>query len=278
MTPDDLASDIGIGATSEFSLRVSVATLVKVLLEIPEDRRQMLALERKATVLEEKSGSTVEVIAQPFGGAIRIRDPRRLREGIGDFRFDSQESRSEQDFRIFIRPSDWERARGFCIEQLTVPEDAILESDPGRELTEEFAEALKAKLRPDQYAYRPVGTVIEDRPAPTRNIHARGHPTVRVYRVFEAQILDPFLWHAMLANSGSYSSDDLYRLALKDARNGGKGRANAVLTVPMERIRDVYQGMSPEARNFPFSFEGSRLDESVGTLFQGVDIPRYRRL
>lgn len=278
MTPDDLASDIGTGATSELSLRVSVATQVKVLFENPQDGRQMLALERKATVFEDESGTTVEVIAQPFGGAIRIRDPRRLREGIGDFRFDSQESRSEQDFRIFIRPSDWERARGFCIDQLTVPEDAILEFDPSRELTEEFAEALKTKLSLDQYAYRSVGTIVEDWAAPTRNIHARGHPTVRVYRVFEAQILDPFLWHAMLANSGSYSSNDLYRLALQDARNGGKGRANAVLTVPMERIRDVYRGMSPEARNFPFLFEGSQLDESVGALFQSVDIPRYRRL
>ena len=37
----------GIGATDELSLRLSVATLVRVLFENPKDRELMLALERK---------------------------------------------------------------------------------------------------------------------------------------------------------------------------------------------------------------------------------------
>ncbi len=38
------------GAAGELSLRVSVATLVRVLFEHPRDGEWMLALERKATV------------------------------------------------------------------------------------------------------------------------------------------------------------------------------------------------------------------------------------
>src|SRR5688500_5254820 len=104
--------EIGVGETEELRLRVSVATLVRVLFENPRGRDVMLALERKATLLQDESGHGVEVIAQPFGGAIRLLDPKALRDLIGDFHFDSEESRSEQDFRIFIRPSAWEGVQG----------------------------------------------------------------------------------------------------------------------------------------------------------------------
>jgi hypothetical protein len=58
-------------------------------------------LERKATLREDK----VEVKSQPFGGAIRILDLDTIHDMIGDFHFDSERSRTEQDFRLFIRPS-----------------------------------------------------------------------------------------------------------------------------------------------------------------------------
>src|SRR5687767_3589168 len=106
MTPNSFISDIGIGATDELSLRVSVATLVRVFFENPRDGHLMLALERKATLLKDESTRNVMVIAQPFGGGIRLLDLKALRDLIGDFHFDSDESRFEQDFRIFIRPSD----------------------------------------------------------------------------------------------------------------------------------------------------------------------------
>lgn len=276
MTPDDFASDIGVGATSELSLRVSVATLVRVLFEHPDNGNSMLALERKATLLQTQDGPVVEVIAQPFGGAIQIRDPRPLRELVGGFRFDSEESRSERDFRIFIRPSDWEIVQGFCLQHLSDADDPVLETEPRRELAEEFADTLKMKLNSNQYTYRAIGTVVEDRPAPTRNIHARGHLTARVYRIFEARILDRSLSHTMLANSETYSNHDLQQLALKDARNGG--RANAILAIPIERISNVYRARSPQARNPSFSLENNQLDESVGAVLEGIHIPRYRRL
>ena len=268
----------GIGATQELSLRVSVATLVRVLFEHPSNGELMLALERKATLHETENGKVIKVKSQPFGGAIRLLDPKALQNLIGDFHFDSEESRSEQDFRIFVRPSDWEAVQGFCINHFRDFDDSVLESNPTRELAEEFADALQISLKPNQYALKAVNTVVEDNPAPTENIHARGHLTVRVYRIFEARILDSSLSHAMLANSNSYSNQDLQELALENVRKGGKGRANALLTLPLRLISDVYLTLPLEARNSPILFEDNHLDESVGAILEGVTMPKYRRL
>src|SRR5688572_6098439 len=198
-----------IGATDELSLRVSVATLVRLLFEHPSDGKLMLALERKATLLESENGPVVDVKSQPFGGAIQILDPGALQRQIGDFHFDSEESRAEQDFRIFIRPSDWEAVRAFCLRHFNQPNDPVLEADPTRELAEEFEDTLGINLNRDQYIYQTVGMIIEDNPSTTVNIHARGYLTARIYRIFEAHILDPSLAFAMIENSESCSDQDL---------------------------------------------------------------------
>ena len=264
----------GIGATPDLSLRVSVATLVRVIFNHPLNGEWILALERKATLHETK----VEVKSQPFGGAIRIKDLSKMRDLIGDFHFDSERSRSEQDFRIFIRPSSWSMLREFCIEHLSSVDDPILETDPGRELVEEFDDALKINLNPEQYIHKPVTTVIEDEAAPTDNIHAKGIPTARVYRIFEATISDSSLIHNMMNNSESLSHEDLCKLALDDFQNGGKGRANAILALPLKLISDVYLSMSPEERNGPISFQNHQLDETVAAILESVTIPKYHRL
>lgn len=270
--------NLGIGATPDLSLRVSVATLVRVVLRHPSNGEWMLALESKATLLEAESGRNIQVIAQPFGGAIRLLDIQALQDLIGDFHFDSEESHSEQDFRIFIRRSDWETVKQFCLNQFRNFDNSVLESDPTRELAEEFADALEISLKPNQYTLKLVGTVVEEDPAPTENIHARGHPTVRIYRIFEARILDASLSRTMLTNSESYSNQDLQELALENFRKGGKGRANAILTLPLRLISEVYLAMPLEAYNSPISFEDNHLDESVSAILEGVTVPKYRRL
>ncbi|MGQ0605022.1 MAG: hypothetical protein ACT4QE_25360 [Anaerolineales bacterium] len=270
--------EVGVGATEDLSLRVSVATLVRVLFEHPRDGELTLALERKVTLHETETGRVVEVKSQPFGGAIRIRDLMTLRDLIGDFHFDSERSRSEQDFRIFIRPSDWTAVRQFCIQHFSHVDDPILETDPGRELAEEFADALKINLKPDQYSYKPIATVVEDNPALTENIHAKGVLTTRVYRIFEAHISDSSLAHTVMAKSESLSHQDLCELALEDAQNGGKGRANTILALPMKLISDVYLAMSPKERNRPILFEKNRLDETVPVVLDGITVSKYQRL
>jgi hypothetical protein len=270
--------EIGIGATTELSQRVSVATLVRVLFKDPNDDEPMLALERRATLRETATGQGVKVKSQPFGGAIRILDLGTVRGLLGEFHFDSERSRAEQDFRIFIRPSAWSSLREFCLQHIGRDNDRILETSPSRELVEEFAETLSINLKPEQYVFRPVTTIVENRAAPTDNIHAKGISTVRVYRIFEACISDPSLVHVMLENSRGLSHQRLCELAIADAEGGGKGKANAVLTLPWRRLEVVYQAMAPAARNFPIMFEQDQLDASVVTLFEEITVPRYQRV
>ena len=257
---------------------MSVATLVRVLFEHPQNGEWMLALERKATVRDEAGRQRVHARAQPFGGGIRFRRLAPLQSLIGDFLFDSERSRSESDFRILIRPAAWDAVREFCLQHFQDADDPVLETDPARELAEEFADALAINLQPDQYQQRPVGVVVADGPASTQNPRAPGFDTARIYRVFEARILDASLSRAMLANSERYSDQDLHALAWADARNGGLGRANAVLVLPLKRLTEAYMAMPPEARAAPFTYSNHQLDGNVPAVLEGVSVPGFRNL
>lgn len=277
MSEGSLKTDIGIGATDEMSLRVSVATLVRVLLEHPANAISMLALERRATLHNARTEG-VEVKSKPFGGAIRIHDPGKLQHFIGGFRFDSKESFSEHDFRIFIRPADWERVLEFCLSHLRQPNNSVLESEPTRELTEEFADTLGIDLKDNQFTLQAVGILVEDLPSATENASARGYATNRVYRIFQVQITDPTLASALTENTQSCSDHALRQLALQDSRDGGLGRANAVLTLPFHEISTAYAALPPEACNKPISFHSHKLDETVAAVLDDVTVPKYRRL
>ncbi len=50
------AMGIGVGATEEPSLRLSVASLARVLFKHPQAEHEMLALERTATLRETEAG------------------------------------------------------------------------------------------------------------------------------------------------------------------------------------------------------------------------------
>ena len=276
MTPNH--HEIRVGATAELSLRVSVATLVRVLFKNPNNDELMLALERKATMHETQNGHIIKIKSQPFGGAIRILDLNTVHDLIGDFHFDSERSRSEQDFRIFIRPSDWSALREFCLQHISRDDSPILETDPTRELAEEFVDVLKINLKPEQYIHKPVATVVENEAAPTENIHAKGYATVRVYRIFEASITDSSLANAMLKNSERLSHQSLHELALEDAQRNGKGRANVILALPLKRITDHYLSASPDERNSTAVFEKHQLDETVPAILEGVTVPKYQIL
>lgn len=264
----------GIGATSELSLRVSVATLVRVVFKHPGNDEWILALERKATLRENK----VEVNAQPFGGAIRILNLDAIHDLIGDFHFDSERSRTEQDFRIFIRPSSWPVLREFCIQRLSHDHDSILETDPTRELVEEFVDALKINLQPEQYINIPIATVVENEATPTENIYAHGFHTVRVYRIFETTITSSYLAYAMLENNERLTHKRMCELALVDAHHGGKGRANAVFAIPLKTITDTYLALSITERNAPIILEENRIDETVPAVLGGIKVLKYKRL
>jgi hypothetical protein len=270
--------EIGVGATDELSLRVSVATLVRVLFRNPSDDEWMFALERKATLHETENGRVVEVKSQPFGGAIRILNPNRLRNLLGNFHFDSERSLAEQDFRILIQPATWPLLREYCLQHINLDNNPFLETDPRRELVEELAETLEINLESEQYVSKSVTTIAEDEPTPTNNIHARGVATVRVFRVFEATITDSTLTNLMLDRSAGLSHQRLCELAVADAKNGGRGMANGILTLPWLRLQRIYRAMSPAARNAPIMFEGNQLDTTVSAVLDDIAVPRYQRV
>jgi len=70
--------EIGVGATKELNLRVSVASLVRVLIEHPENTKKLVVLERTATVHKMNGKSNVVVKTKPFGGGARIINPEKL--------------------------------------------------------------------------------------------------------------------------------------------------------------------------------------------------------
>jgi hypothetical protein len=166
--------------------------------------------------------------------------------------------------------------REFCLGHLRQPDDSVLESDPVRELAEEFADALGIDLKPDQYTYQAVGTVLEDQPSTAKNIHARGYPTSRIYRIFEARILDQALALAMIKNSENCSDEDLRQRASRDSWAGGAGRANAVLTMPFRDLLAYYGSIPLDARNKPVSFHNHHIDETSAAVLD-VAVPKYRR-
>ena len=251
-------------------LRVSVATYNQVVFPHPEDGMTMLALERKATVLQD---GRVNVRAQPFGGGVKILNPKPLEDLIGEIQFDSERSKQEQDFRILIQPSQWEAVKQYCLRHLQDPDDPEIESAPDRELVEEFEETMGVALTRSQYAAEPLGFVVEDTPVWTENWYARGFLTVRVYRTYKVTILDAELCKLVLDISQRVSDEDLGKRALKN----GNGRANSILALPLRSVTDAWLALPLESRCRKINVDGYQLDESGLVVLGDVDVPQYRR-
>jgi hypothetical protein len=256
-------------------LRASVATYNRVLFQHPDTGMKTLALERQGTVLEDGS---VSVRGQPFGGSIHILNPTPLQKIIGKIQFDSERSKSEQDFRILIPPSKWELIKEYCLRHLKDEEDIDLETEPDRELIEEFFETIKVKLNPGQYTVEPQGFVIENHPVRSENAYARGQLTVHLYRIYEVQIVDPTLCRILLTISSLYSDQDVAALAQQDSDNYGQGRFNTVLALPFDSVAGSYLALAPEERYREITVDQHMLDESVLAILPDVDVPQYQRM
>jgi len=257
--------DLGVGMTDELGLRVSVGTLARVLLRDPEDARTMIALERTATLREVEGQPEVALVAKPFGGGIRIVDPDALREAIGAFRYDSDRSRRERDFRIQIRPDSWDAVKDVCRRHLREASGCILDTSPERELAEEFEDAVGTRIERSQYRLQPVGMRIEDTPGPTRSVRAPGRPTVRVYYVFEVWLEAPEIVESIL-KSNRATDDDLRTEALRDSERGGRGRANAALVLGLEELRWTYLALPTTPRDEPVTVRGHHLAGNVSAV------------
>ena len=199
------------------------------------------------------------------------------RQSSAQVRFDSERSEREADFRILISPSKWELVREYSLRHLARQDDMELESLPHRELAEEFAETLGVSLQPYQYTFRPTGFVIENQPTPTDNANVQRQPTVRLYRTFDVEIVDTALGRTMLSVNQLYSDEELGQLALEDSRNGGRGRANSILMLPLNLVLESYLALPLDIRHQKIVIENHEIDESVLAILSEVDVPEYER-
>ena len=260
----------------ELSLRASVACLIKVLFKNQVDGRRILALERVATLRQVQGKAEVTVTSKPFGGAVRLINPQALRRLIGNFQYDSERSRREKDFRILIEPEAWEKLMDICCEHLTNPGKGILDTNPERELIEEFKDTLHVRIRRDQYQIIPRGISIEAMPVETDNVRAAGIPTVRIYYLYESWLTDPVLITRMLTNIDRCTDEDLQNQALHDAQHGGRGRANATLTLRYDDLIEFYRSLQLDMRKERICFDGHQIEENVLAILDEVDQTRYK--
>lgn len=258
--------NIGIGATDKLSLRVSVGALTKVLFTDPVNGKLMLALERTATLRTDGNKSVVVVKAKPFGGGVRLLNPQGLKELIGEFHYDSVRSFEEGDFRIQINPKYWGKIKEVCRAHLQDNGRGILDPSPERELAEEFEDSIKITITPDKYDLTPKGMLVEDKITETDNIHAHGLPTLRVYYLFDVMLKDRKIIDRMIDNSRHYSDSDLQRIANEEARQGGKGRANAMLIMPLDELKNLYRSIPKEKHRNLVKYKGYQLDGNVSNI------------
>lgn len=267
----------GIGSTTDLTLRVSAANLMKVTFEQTRDQRTMLVLERTGTVRVKHGKYTVFVRAKPFGGGLRIIDPGALQEEIGEFNFDSHRSFLERDFRIFVNPARWDSLKWFCWQHLREP-SGVLESSPVRELVEEFRDTLGIDIKPKQYRLKWLRTVVEDMPIRTSNPRSEGSLTTRIYSIHEMKVLDSELISKLIESSNSRSDKDLCAAAEKDYLEGGRGRANTALVLDYDRLVSFYQDLSQQGRRTQARIWEHELEGNVLAILNEVESKKFQHL
>ena len=81
----------------------------------------------------------------------------------------------------------------------------------------------------------------------------------------------------MLADSKRYSDEHLRDMAREDLKRGGRGKANAIATLALDDVMDIYTSIPPERRSEPVRVGQYQLDGNVPAVLQNMDHPRYQR-
>ncbi|MGW8314689.1 MAG: hypothetical protein ACWGNV_03740 [Bacteroidales bacterium] len=256
----------GTGPSEGFNLRVSVGVLIRVLFHHPVDGQLMLALERTSTLIKAKGKSEVVVRTKPFGGGARILKPDELKDLIGNFNYDSKRSQEEGDFRILINHDNWGKIVALCREHLSGKRVGVIDFSPVRELSEEFQDSLHILITSNDYSLSPGGMRIEDELTPTENVNARGFPTKRIYYLYDAWLESSAIVAMTMENSRKYSDRDLEKMAVEEAKQGGKGRANAMLSLPLVQLLEFYRSVQHVSKDSPLSYRGHQLDGNIPAI------------
>ena len=67
------------------------------------------------------------------------------------------------------------------------------------------------------------------------------------------------------------------RLALEDSRDGGRGRANSILILPLNLVLESYLALPLDIRHQKIVIDNHKIDESVLAILSEVDVPEYER-
>ncbi len=78
---------------------------------------------------------------------------------------------------------------------------------------------------------------------------------------------------AALESSRRTSDQDLRTAALEEAREGGRGRANAALVLGLEEFRARYFSLPEKRHGRPFRLEGRRFAGNVSIILEGIGHP-----
>lgn len=91
-------------------------------------------------------------------------------------------------------------------------------------------------------------------------------PTKRIYYLYEAWLTYPGIGKLVLENHNRYSDADLENMALEDARSGGKGRANAIFTVPLADLSDFYRSVQDKQRVGLLNYKGHQMEGNIPAI------------
>jgi hypothetical protein len=92
------------------------------------------------------------------------------------------------------------------------------------------------------------------------------------------RIVDVALFEFMLTAGQKYTDQDLETLALKDLQTGGRGKANSILILPLDKVVGAFSTLPPETRYRKLEVEGHYLDESVLAVLGEVEVSQYKKI
>ena len=99
------------------------------------------------------------------------------------------------------------------------------------------------------------------------------HPAYR--NVVHSLVKNQEIIKLILENSRKYTNDDLSKMALEDFIQGGKGRANAVLSVYKDELENFYRSIPINKRGGLLHYKEYQLEGNISALFEGISSYKY---
>ena len=241
--------NIGIGATPEHSLRVSTGILALTTFRHPVSGKIMAVFEEKVSVKIDEKGEKVTAQLQPLGGASKLLRPLELYQQIGSFNYDEEKSQKENDFRLQIRPQDWDKVKAFAMDHFNHPEKGVVEGSIDRELNEELGDVLKVEVDPAAYQVSHLTVAVQNEPQQTERIEVSGNQTVRVFSVKGVDITDQTLIENITGSSEKTDTTQLIEKARKKAQEKGSAKATGLVIISLEELQAHYRSLDIKKRD-----------------------------